>query len=393
MNSKFRSKLALAIAVLNVAYLCHASTALGLGARSLSPQSGYNKQQQSSKSQKQVDGKDGAVKLNATLVTIPVVVSDRAGKYIPKLTKDDFELSEDGVKQQIAFFSDEEAPFNVALLIDVSQSVSDSLKDIKKAALEFIKQLRPNDRVMVVAFDQQVMFLTDFTSDRKRLESAIGGTQTGRGTSVYEAVYDTVANRFKGIEGRKAILLLSDGEDTTSRKVGYDDTIAKVAQSDVLVYGLRYPETQRHGDRGPFSYPGRRRWPFSNLSSSRGNKWDDAAAPLASLLAEGTGQYGRGQHGQRGQHRRDRGRDFLRDVADAGGGSVYDAKSTGDMGRVARQIGDELRHVYVLSYYPSKSLSGGGYRAIQVRVKGRDDVTIHHRSGYEAGNVLPHATP
>jgi len=236
-------------------------------------QSGYNKPKpQSERPPDQEMSKDGALKLNATVINIPVVVADRSGRFIPKLTKEDFEVFEDGTRQEVAFLGNEEVSFNVALLMDMSQSVSNSLKDIKNAANEFVRQLRPNDKVMVVAFDQQVSYLTDFTNDRKRLESAINSCQTGRGTSVYEAVYDTVASRFRNIEGRKAMLLLSDGEDTTSKRVSYDETIERVAESDVLVYGLRYPDTGGRGGwrqqrNSPFPFPGRR-WPFNQKTGT-----------------------------------------------------------------------------------------------------------------------------
>ncbi|MGH9761333.1 MAG: VWA domain-containing protein, partial [Blastocatellia bacterium] len=205
------------------------------------------------------------IKLDATLVDIPVVVSDRSGRFIPRLTKNDFYVTEDGVQQQVAFFGSEEVPFNVALLLDVSPSVSNSARDIQDAALAFINELRPEDKVMIVAFDERVRFLTDFTNDRREMTYAIENTRTGNGTSVYEAVYDTVANRLKYVQGRKAMILFSDGEDTTSRRVKYQDAIDLVSESDVLVYGLRYPDTGGYGPnvgfprtRMPFPLPGTR---------------------------------------------------------------------------------------------------------------------------------------
>jgi len=314
--------------------------------------------------------KNGVMKLSSTVVNIAAVVTDHDGHYVPKLTKDDFELFEDGKAQQVAFFGNEEVPLNVALMIDVSQSVSNSLKDIKKAAIAFVHQLRPADKVMVIAFDQQVLYLTDFTNDSKRLESAINGCQTGRGTSVYEAVYDTVTQRFRGVEGRKVIMLLSDGEDTTSRTVGYDQTVERVAQSDVLVYGLRYPDTGfSHGHWGHGGgFPGSR-WP---------------------LMSEG-GQWGQHRGGGYGHHRRDN-RDFMKDVTEAGGGPVYDAKTTGDLAKRAPEIADELRHVYTLGYYPTKPLSDGGYRTVDVKIKGRGDVSVRHRQGYDPRQTAPQPT-
>jgi VWFA-related protein len=355
-------------------------------------QSGLNRSKpQPDKLDVQRDSKDGAIKLNATVINIAAVVTDRSGRYVPQLTKDDFQILEDSAEQQIAFFGNEEVPFNVALLMDVSQSVSDSLKDIKKAATEFVHQLRPNDRVMIACSDERVRYLTDFTSDRKTLETAINGCQTGHGTSVYDAVYDTVTARFRGIEGRKALLLLSDGEDTTSQRVTYDQTIDRVAESDVLVYGLRYPDTGGHGGWG--NRPNR---PFP------GRRWPLAAAGLVSPdpLGQfpGGGQYpgqyppggqyprggGRGQRGPYGGRRKDSGRDFMKDVTEAGGGPLYDAKTSGDLRKLAPQIADELRHVYVIGYYPTKSLSEGGYRTLKVKVKGRDELAVRHRRGYDA---------
>jgi VWFA-related protein len=330
----------------------------------------------------QSGGKDETIKLDATLVNLPLLVSDRSGRFIPQLSKRDFDIYEDGVKQEIAFFGNEEVPFNVALMLDVSPSVSNSLRDIQDAAIAFVKELRPEDRIMIVAFDRNVRFLTDFTNDRYVLERAIDNTRTGNGTSVYEAVYDTVENRLRHVDGRKAMILLSDGEDTTSRSVGYEEAINCVQESDVLVYGLRFPDTGGYGpnyprNRNPYPYPfPSSRWPFPF-------PW-----PHFVPLDPAAGSGGSSNGGQWG-HRKDtsHGRDFLADVAEAGGGPVYDAKTVHDMARLARQIADELRHVYVVSYYPTNSLSNGGYRSIRVQVHGRDDIAVRHRRGYDATEV------
>jgi Ca-activated chloride channel family protein len=349
-------------------------------------QSGYNKSKpESEQSHAQGQTKDGTLKLSSTVVNIAAVVTDRSGKYAPKLTKDDFELSENGAPQQIAFFSNEEVPFNVCLLIDVSQSVSSSLKDIKKAAIQFVNQLRPSDKVMVAAFDQREMYLTDFTNDRKTLESAINGLQTGRGTSVYEAVYDTVASRFRGIEGRKALLLMSDGEDTSSSRITYDQAIARVAQSDILVYGLRYPDTG-HGNGNWGHHHGGGGFPRFPLAPESG--FTGGAAPMSLSSGQWGGQQ-RGQRGGNGQQRNRDARDFMKDVTEAGGGPLYDAKSIGDVGKMAPQIADELRHVYVIGYYPTKPLSDGGYRTVDVKLKGHDDLSVRHRTGYDASQTAP----
>jgi len=119
------------------------------------------------------------VRLESTLVNLPLLVSDRSGRYIPQLSARDFALYEDGVQQTIASFGTEEVPFSVALLLDVSPSVQGNIEDIQDAAISFVRQLRNQDRVMVVSFDRRIHYLSDFTSDRRELEWAIRQSHTG----------------------------------------------------------------------------------------------------------------------------------------------------------------------------------------------------------------------
>ncbi len=338
---------------------------------------------------------DDVVKLEATLVNIPLLVSDRAGRYIPQLSKNDFTLYEDGVQQEIASFGSEEVPFNVVLMLDVSPSVQGNVGDIQDAALAFVRQLRSQDRVMVVSFDRSTNFLTDFTSDRRQLESAIRSVSVGSGTSVYDAVYETVSRRMRHIEGRKALILFSDGEDTTSSQAGYDDAISIVSESDVLVYGLRYPGSSGNIQINPWPrnpipdfpfplpfpwpFPRRRRGPFTSGPFTSSNlSGNDYMTTAATAAAQSRGRRGRG---------RGNGGDFMADLTAAGGGPVYDAEQIGDLSRLAHRIAEELRHVYVVSYYPTNALSNGGFRSIRVRVRNRDDIAVRHRRGYNAGEV------
>jgi len=331
-------------------------------------------------------GDEDVVKLDATLVNIPVVVSDRSGRYVPRLRKDDFLLYEDGVRQEVAFFGDEQVPFNVVLLLDVSPSVQDSIPEIQSAAFEFVRQLRPDDRVMIVSFDRGVNYHTDFTNNRRILESAIRSVQIGSGTSVYDAVYDSVARKLNRVEGRKALILLSDGEDTTSRRATYDDAIDIVTESDVLVYGLRYPGSGVQINQGP----GRRIPQIPNIPNlpfpipfpwprRRGGNFDDIEQQMrrftGSRSVASTPQW---------QQRRRYNRDFMEDIASAGGGPVFDAERIADLSRLTSRIAEELRHVYVVSYYPTNSLSNGGYRAIRIRVRDQDNIAVRHRRGYNA---------
>ncbi|HEX5731320.1 MAG TPA: VWA domain-containing protein [Blastocatellia bacterium] len=327
------------------------------------------------------------VRLDATLVNIPILVSDRSGRYIPQLSQNDFLLYEDGTQQEIAFFGDEQVPFNVALVLDVSPSVQGSLEEIQRAALEFVRQLRGGDRVMIVSFDKDIHYHTDFTSNRRELESAIRNTETGSGTSVYDAVYEVVSRKLSAIEGRKALILLSDGEDTTSSHASYDEAVNVVTESDVLVYGLRYdsggggniridPWPRNRIPDLPIPLP----WPWPFPRRRRGGTFADPnsmlmnAAPTVTAAAQG-----RGRRGRQG--------DFMEDLATAGGGPVYDADNISDLSRLAARVAEELRHVYQISYYPTNALTNGGYRSIRVRVRGRDDIAVRHRRGYNARDV------
>src|SRR5690242_3903897 len=122
-------------------------------------------QNQEPTGREEVDAGD-VVKVNTTLVTIPVSVMDRDGRYVPNLLKDDFRLWEDGVEQQVAFFSSVDKPFSVVLMLDTSPSTQFRLEDIQDAAISFVNQLRPDDKVMVVSFNDKIDVLCDLTNDR-----------------------------------------------------------------------------------------------------------------------------------------------------------------------------------------------------------------------------------
>ena len=151
----------------------------------------------------EVDAGD-VIKVDTTLVTLPVSVMDRSGKYIPNLRKEDFRLWEDGIEQSVAFFSAVDKPFSVVLMLDTSGSTRFRIEEIQDAAITFVNQLRSDDRVMVVSFDEQIQVLADFTSDRSRLRDAIRQTHTGGGTKLYDAVDLVINQQLSRVSGRKA---------------------------------------------------------------------------------------------------------------------------------------------------------------------------------------------
>ena len=178
--------------------------------------------------------------VDTRLVTIPVRVMDRKGRFLPGLAKENFRVFEDSVEQEVALFSNDAQPFTVALVLDMSYSAKFKAAEIQNAAIEFIDQLRPDDKVIVIAFDEEVHLLCEPTSDRKVIHGAIRQTKISTGTSLYEAVDLTINDRLKKIEGRKAMVLFTDGVDTTSRRSNDYDNLRDAMETDTLIYPIRY---------------------------------------------------------------------------------------------------------------------------------------------------------
>lgn len=340
-------------------------------------------------------GDDDSVTLEGALIEVPVVVADRAGHYVPQLRKEDFRILEDGADQQISFFSSERVPIHVAVVMDTSGSTRDTIYDIQEAAIEFIGQLLPGDQVLIVSFGSQVIVEQEFTNDRGRLSAAIRRTQANGSTKLYEAAYLTVAERLRHVDGRKAMIILSDGEDTASKDVSAEEAVNVCAESDVVVYGIRYPESEGtsvynipNTNRGPYppGYPQPRRAPRrrGGIQIPGWPSWPFASgSPLVSPLAgpqfggrnPGTLSRGGGQMGNS---------QFMETITSNSGGTLFYAGAVSNVRGLFAQIAEELRHVYVIGYSPTNPLANGGHRRISVQVPRRPDLAIRHRLGYQA---------
>lgn len=176
-----------------------------------------------------------------TLVSVPVSVSDREGHYINGLKKDDFTLFEDGKEQKITFFATYDEPLNVALLLDTSVSTKENLEKIKDAAKDFIELLNPTDKCLIATFDARVNLLNSFTSRQETLKYSLDKLQTATkdGTVIYNAVEQTIQKSFNNVQGRKAIVLLSDGKDLGS-SVTKAKLLNLLEESEVLIYTVFY---------------------------------------------------------------------------------------------------------------------------------------------------------
>lgn len=348
------------------------------------------------------DGGDETIDLESSLIEVPVVVADRAGHYIPRLRQEDFRLSEDGQPQQITFFSTERRPIHVALVMDTSGSTRDSIYDIQEAAIDFVSQLAPGDQVLLVSFASEVIVEQEFTNDRNLLVSAIRRTRANGATKLYEAAYLAVSERLAHIEGRKAMVILSDGDDTASKDVSFDEAVNVCSESDVVVYGIRYPDTSGmagYGNpRNPRNPGGRQGspWPNSNpgqyppsypqprrngggsvpgLPRIPGVRWPFASGLAGSPQIRIGGVQVGGANG---------GDPFMEVITRNTGGQLYYADAVGDVRGLFNSIAEELRNVYILGYNPSNSIANGGYRKISVQVPAQPNLAVRHRLGYQA---------
>jgi len=332
---------------------------------------------------------NGTIKMDTSLVTIPVSVIDRDGKFVPFLKERDFRLFEDGVEQDIENFNSVETPFHVVLVLDTSNSTMFKFNEIQDAAYAFIKQLRPDDQVMVVSFDSKVRFHCDFTSDYDELRRAINETRISGSTKLYEAV-DKVVDRLGMIQGRKAVVLFTDGVDTASRRANYRNTVEKVEESGAIVYPIKYDtegDQQGGGVNTPTTNPwpwpnpsptsGRRRWPFSPLAGRLAPNWQSPQWRFSQWPGRAPSSGGGTSDDYRRAAR------YLQDLADRSGGRLYDASTLYNISQAFSNIAEELRHQYSLSYYPSNSKKDGAYRRVKVRVE-EPGMIVRAREGYRA---------
>lgn len=328
------------------------------------------------------------IKIDTTLVSVPVIVSDRQGRYIAGLKASDFTLYEDRVKQTIVFFADTEEPINVALLLDTSKSATLALDDIKKAAKDFVKQLRPQDRAMIVSFDRDVMALCELTSDRKTLERAIGAAQIGErfGTKLRDAVNDVMREEFSAVKGRKTIVLLTDGKDHGS-EITEQQLLENAAEADTLIYSVFYnslpPGLSRdpRANRGGWGIPER-----GPRMGRRGGIFRPAPRfPDPSQRPDSDRQ--RQRRAGRAAERNEEAMDFLRRLSEVSAGRYFNSE-VANLKQAFGQIVEELRHQYRLGFYPPDHPAGGIHTIkVEVRVEAtRPDVVVRSRRSYRVAD-------
>ncbi len=301
------------------------------------------------------DSEDEVVKVETNLITIPVSVFDRNGLYIPNLDKDNFKIFEDGKEQQIEYFATTENPFTVVLLLDTSPSTAFKIEEIQDAAIAFVNQLKPQDSVMVIEFNQNIHVLTEATLDREKIQKGIRKANFGGGTSLYDAVDFSLRKRLSKIAGRKAIVLFTDGVDTTSYKTNYDSSLREAEEADATVFPIYFN---------------------TFFDNQRRNGGVNSPFPQIGVLTRGVTQQEYAV-----------GRQYLKDLADSTGGRVFNAENTpGGLTRTFESIAEELRRQYSIGYIPTETGQTGQRKSIKVRVN-RPKLIIRARDSYIVGAI------
>ncbi len=310
------------------------------------------------------------IRVSTNLVSVPVRVMDKRGRFIGGLQKENFKVFEDGTEQELALFANEHEPFTVALVLDMSYSTKFKIAEIQTAAIAFIDQLRPQDKVMVVSFDGDVHMLCDATADRKEIYRAIKTTKIATGTSLYEAVDMVMNEQLRSVEGRKAIILFTDGVDTSSRRASDIGNLSDAMEMDALVYPIRYDtfaDVQRMKNG-----PGISSLPPISIPTS-GESSNPFPLPLPAI----------GTPGSQGTTPEEykKAEEYLDQLAIRTGGRLYQATTVGNLAEAYSRIASELREFYSIGYYPAEDRVAGKRKSVKVKVD-REGLVVRSREGF-----------
>ncbi|MFL6313747.1 MAG: VWA domain-containing protein [Terriglobales bacterium] len=275
---------------------------------------------------------ESTYRVNVRLVNVFTTVTDSRGAPVADLNKDDFQLFEDGIPQTIKVFEKESAiPLSIALAIDTSPSTMRDFKLETTSARRFVHSiLRNEDRLSVFEVTETIDQLTRFTSDLKTIERGIDSLKTGPGTSIYDAIF-LCSEALLDREGRKVLVLITDGGDTTS-KADYNGALRRAQQAEAIVYSIIVVPVEADAGR--------------NLG---------------------------GEHA-------------LIQISKDTGGKYYYAEGQQQLDEAFRKISDELRTQYLLAFYPSRKVSDSPFRRIKVELNKKDPegnpYQVRHRAGY-----------
>jgi len=287
-----------------------------------------------------------AFRADSTLVLVPVSVTDPSNRYVLGLEKEAFHLSEDDVPQTIRFFSNEDAPLSIGLLVDVSGSMGAKLDTSRRAVIEFLKTLNAADEAFLVDFSDRAELAVPLTSKAGEIEDKLTSVTSGGLTAMLDAVHTGLQEMKRAKNPRKALLIISDGGDNNSRFTA-TEIEDLVREADVQIYAM-----------GVFE-------PVLSFGLGKAG----AAAGLGAAEISGP--------------------KLLAEIADQTGGRALAATSLRDLPSIAERIGIELRNQYVLAYSPVNKNRDGKYRKVQVKLdqpKALPALKARWRAGYYAPN-------
>jgi len=339
--------------------------------------------------------------VDVKVVTLPVTVRDKHGQIVRNLTKDDFVLAEDGRPQTIKYFSQEaNLPLSLGLLVDTSLSQRNVLGEERDASRSFLDQMltQEKDKAFIVHFDREVELLQDLTSSRDLLRKALDELQTpppdrersqdegqstpdgqrrmhrGGGTLLYDAVFLASDELMKKQQGRKALIILSDGVDRGSKK-SLESAIEAAQRADTVVYSILFKDTER--DQGGYEHQRR---------GGLGGSWPGGGGGYpggGGGWPGGGGRGGRGGGQRPAQEPRPDGKKILERISKETGGRLFEVSKKETVAQIYTSIAEELRTQYSLGYTPDKAESGEGYHKITLTAKGKD-LSVQTRDGYYA---------
>lgn len=280
---------------------------------------------------------DDVVRVKTELITVPVSVMDKQGRYLTDLTKENFQLFENGVEQEVAVFEPVEQPFTIILLVDVSISMKDQKKNLSAAVDSFVRQLNPEDTLIYVSFAEDIYYSKPVKI--KDLKKAISiGTPGGEETRIYDAVWSGL-RKIRKFQGRKAIVLFSDGDGTGkyySSRHNYEDA----TESEAIIYTVQFDTLSKF---------------LKNKSLKEGVEKDIVRAG-----------------------------NYMQKLADLTGGRRYQVADVSDLENLEKtfaQVTDEIRRQYSLGYYPKETGKKGELRQVKVRVN-VPNVSVRSRDSY-----------
>jgi Ca-activated chloride channel family protein len=277
------------------------------------------------------------------MVPLTVTVTDTKGKYVTGLAGSDFEVFEDGVQQDVAFFASDDVPLDVALLVDTSRSMDADLPLVKSAATGLVARLRTTDRAIVVDVKGSTSIVQELTSDRNSLERAIHGLSADGETAVYDAVYVILRElererRTAAQVRRQALVLLTDGIDTSSR-LAFEDVLDVARRGNVSIYVVALKSALAHTPR--------------------------SALPGAILRSDYA----------------------LKSVTRESGGRLFEPKTAVDLPSIYSAIAEELFSQYDLGYMPLRAVGNGDFRRVVVRLRPQTNALARTRTGYIASST------